>query len=159
QNLPCGSWNLTITKEGFEVATRAVEIGNVPALEFTVVLTPLRQVSSVDVNDTPPPVEQSVSQNYELHPTEVKALPTNPATVADTLPLVPGVVRSSNGELRIDGAGQERSPMVVNQTDITDPATGQFGQTVPVDSIETVNVLTTPFLAQYGRFTQSVVAV
>ena len=49
--------------------------------------------------------------------------------------------------------------MIVNQTDITDPATGKFGQSVPVDSIETVNVLNTPFLAQYGRFTQSVVAV
>ena len=49
--------------------------------------------------------------------------------------------------------------MVVNQSDITDPATGTFGQSVPLDSIETVNVLQTPFLAQYGRFTQSVVAV
>jgi len=49
--------------------------------------------------------------------------------------------------------------MVVNQSDITDPATGKFGESVPVDSIETVNVLQTPFLAQYGRFTQSVVAV
>src|SRR6202008_4626504 len=60
---------------------------------------------------------------------------------------------------RIDGSGQERSAMVVNQTYTTDPATGKFGQTIPVDSIETVNVLSTPFLAQYGRFTQSVVAV
>ena len=48
---------------------------------------------------------------------------------------------------------------MVNQSDVTDPATGKFGQTVPVDSIESVNVLNTPFLAQYGRFTQSVVAV
>jgi hypothetical protein len=28
-----------------------------------------------------------------------------------------------------------------------------------MDAIETFNVLNTPFLAQYGRFTQSVIAV
>src|SRR5579863_768371 len=159
QNLPCGSWNVTAAKEGFETVTRTVEIASAANIEVTLLLTPRRQVTSVDVSGTPPPVEQSVSQNYELRPTEVKTLPTNPATVADTLPLVPGVVRAQNGELRIDGTGQERSAMVVNQTDITDPATGRFGQTIPIDSIETVNVLQTPFLAQYGRFTQSVVAV
>src|SRR6202035_5888606 len=70
-----------------------------------------------------------------------------------------GVVRVHQGEIKIDGSGQERSAMVVNQADITDPATGKFGQSIPVDSIETVNVLQAPFLAQYGRFTQSVVAV
>ena len=159
QRVPCGSWSVTVGKEGFETVTRTVQIANAANTEVTLLLTPRRQITSVDVTGTPPPVEQSVSQNYELHPTEVKTLPTNPATVADTLPLVPGVVRGPTGELKIDGSGQERSAMVVNQTDITDPATGQFGQTIPVDSIETVNVLNTPFLAQYGRFTQSVVAV
>src|SRR3954452_6134288 len=34
-----------------------------------------------------------------------------------------------------------------------------LAKTVPEDSVETVNVLSTPFLAQYGRFTQTVVAV
>ena len=48
---------------------------------------------------------------------------------------------------------------MINQTDVTDPATGKFGQTIPVDSIESVNVLNTPFLAQYGRFTSGVIAV
>jgi hypothetical protein len=115
--------------------------------------------SSLDVTDTPPPVAQSSSQNYELKPAEVKSLPTNPATISDALPLVPGVVRAANGELKIDGSGEQRSSLVVNQSDVTDPATAKFGQTVPLDSIETMNVLSTPFLAQYGRFTQSVVAV
>ena len=51
-----------------------------------------------------------------------------PATFR-TLPLVPGVVRSADGELKIDGTGEQRSALVVNQTDVTDPATGKFGQT------------------------------
>jgi hypothetical protein len=159
KTVPCGSWKITVSKEGFETATRNVEIASGANAEISVILTPKMQVTSIDVTETPPPVEQSASENNELHPAEVQTLPTNPATVNDTLPLVPGVVRARNGELVVDGTGQERSAMVVNQSDITDPATGKFGQSVPVDSIETVNVLSTPFLAQYGRFTQSVVAV
>ena len=159
QKVPCGSWTVRASKEGFEDSAATVQIVGAPFFEISLTLNPQIAHSSVEVTDTPPPVEQTASQNYELHPTEVKTLPMNPATVADTLPLVPGVVRAQNGDLKIDGSGDERSSLVVNQTDVTDPATGRFGQTVPVDSIETVNVLNTPFLAQYGRFTQSVVAV
>ena len=159
QAIPCGAWTLTVSKEGFEAKAQPILIASAANEEVRVVLTPKMQVTSVEVTDTAPRLEQSASVNNELHLEEVKILPTNPATVEDTLPLVPGVVRAQNGELRIDGTGQERSAMVVNSTDITDPATGRFGQTIPIDSIETVNVLQTPFLAQYGRFTQSVVAV
>src|SRR5919197_5908808 len=82
-----------------------------------------------------------------------------PAIVADTLPLIPGVVRSAQGEIKISGRGEHRSALIVNSADVTDPATGQFGMTVPVDSVETINVFKTPYLAQYGRFTAGVVAV
>jgi hypothetical protein len=156
----CGSWNVTVTKEGFEPGIQTVEINGAPNTEVSVVLTPKMQTTTVEVAETAPlVVEQSASSSNKLEPIEVKKLPSNPATVSDALPLEPGVVRAPDGEIRIDGSGQERSSMVVNQTDITDPATGKFGQSVPVDAVETINILTTPFLAQYGRFTQSVVAV
>ena len=159
ENVACGSWTVRASKTGFEDSAVTVQIGSQPSVETTLTLRPQIAHSSVDVTETPPPVEQSSSQNYELRPAEVKTLPTNPATVTEALPLVPGVLRAPNGELIIDGSGEQRSSLVINQSDVTDPATGKFGQTVPIDSIETVNVLTTPFLAQYGRFTQSVVAV
>jgi hypothetical protein len=159
EEVQCGTLNITVTKVDFETSTQTIEIASAAIREVRFILTPRRQSSSIDVVEKIPPVEQSASTSNELTPTEVKQLPTNPATVEDTLPLVPGILRTSRGELKIEGAGVERSSMVVNQTDITDPVTGKFGQTLPVDSIESVNVLNTPFLAQYGRFTQSVVAV
>ena len=139
-DLPCGAWNISIDAEGFAVTSRKVEIASGAVFEVRLVVTPRIHTEKIEVKETAAAVEQSSSQNYELRPAEVKRLPTNPATVNDTLPLVPGVVRDQKGEIRIDGSGQERSAMVVNQADITDPATGKFGQTVPVDSIETVNV-------------------
>lgn len=158
-NVPCGTWTATASKSGFDDSTGTAQIQSATSAEITVVLNPQIVRSSVNVEEKVPPVAQSSSVQTEVHPDEVKTLPTNPATVGETLPLVPGVVRSPQGELIIDGSGEQRSSLVVNQSDQTDPATGQFGQTVPIDSIDTVNVLNTPFLAQYGRFTQSVVAI
>jgi hypothetical protein len=159
KNVPCGTVTVTASKEGFQPAVKVVEMSSGANAEVTLTLNPKMHRDSVDVTEAAPPVEQSSSVTTELHPTEVKTLPNNPATVSDALPLAPGVVRTPDGELKIDGTGEQRSGLVVNQTDVTDPATGKFSQTIPVDSIESVNVLNTPFLAQYGRFTSAVVAV
>jgi hypothetical protein len=157
--LPCGPWTVTASKQGFEMTEKGIQIVNAANLEISLVLTPKMQSTTVDVTETQPPVEQSAAANNEIRPVDVKTLPTNPAAVNDVLPLEPGIVRTHDGQIKIDGAGQERSAMVVNQSDITDPATGKFGESIPVDAIETVNILNAPFLAQYGRFTQSVIAV
>ncbi|MBV9225357.1 MAG: TonB-dependent receptor, partial [Acidobacteriaceae bacterium] len=146
-------------KAGFEESTSTIQIKDGSVAEISLVLTPKMQHSSVEEVEKAPAVEQSASENNELRPSEVKTLPGNPPTVTETLPLVPGIVRGPQGELKIDGNNEERAALVVNQSDVTDPATGKFGPTVPVDSVETVNVLNTPFLAQYGRFTTGVVAV
>jgi hypothetical protein len=159
-DVPCGPWTVRSTKEGFDDAESPAQVVGETVVEVVLILAPQAKHSSIDVSDTvPPPVSQSATQNYELRPAEVKSLPANPASVGDALPLVPGVFRTPDGALKLDGSGEERSSLVVNQSDVTDPATGRFGQTVPLDSIESLNVLSTPFLAQYGRFTQTVVAV
>src|SRR4030095_4606496 len=88
-----------------------------------------------------------------------KDIQNKPATVADTLPLIPGVVRSAQGEIKISGSGEHRSALIVNSADVTAPATGQCVVTVHVDSVETISVFKTPYLAQYGRFTAGVVSV
>ncbi|MES1258127.1 MAG: hypothetical protein ABUS51_06840, partial [Acidobacteriota bacterium] len=89
----------------------------------------------------------------------VRELPGRPATVADALPLVPGVVRQPGGGLVMSAAGEHRSALIVNSADVTDPATGQFGLTVPIDIVESLNVYQTPFLAEFGRFSAGVVSV
>ena len=157
--LPCGTVKVSAAKEGFDPATSAIVITSGARAKITITLTPQAQRSSVEVTATAAAIEQTSSHSTEVRPDEVKILPTNPATVSEILPLVPGIVQSPDGELTIDGSGEHRSALVVNQTDVTDPATGKFGQTIPIDSIESVNVLNTPFLAQYGRFTSGVVAV
>ena len=103
ENVPCGIWTVRATKEGFDESNTLVEIAGQPVVEITLILNPQAKHSTMNVTEDAPRVEQSASANYELHPADVKPLPTNPATVTDTLPLVPGVVRSPDGELKIDG--------------------------------------------------------
>ena len=114
---------------------------------------------SIEVRDKAPDAPAASSPATTVKPGDVKELPSRPATANDALPLLPGIVRTPDGGLRINGAGEQRSAMLVNQADVTDPATGAFGETVPVDSIQVMNVYHTPFLAQYGRFSSGVVAV
>ena len=79
--------------------------------------------------------------------------------MADALPLAPAILRLPNGQLSLSGNAEHRSTLLVNSGTATDPATGQFGASIPIDSVQTMNVLTSPFLAEYGGFTSNVVAV
>jgi hypothetical protein len=49
--------------------------------------------------------------------------------------------------------------MLVNAADVTDPVTGAFGLTVPVDRVESINYYQTSSLAEYGRFSAGLVSV
>ena len=159
--LSADEYELTISKPGFESLSQSVVIDPQRTAEIEFTLTPkLEQADRVEVQASASvEVEQTSSAAMNLNPQEVKSLPNRPATATDTLPLVPGVVRGSDGEIKIEGAGEQRSALVVNSTDVTDPTTGRFGLSVPVDSVESIDVYKTPFLAEYGRFTSGVVSV
>ena len=157
-----GTYEVVVSKEGLETLNQSdvtVTAGAPIEIHFTV-------IPKVNLTDTvnvqagvSAQIEKSASVANELQRGTLKDLPGRPATVKDALPLVPGVVRSPDGEIKISGSGEHRSALIVNSADVTDPATGQFGMTVPVDSVETINVFKTPYLAQFGRFTAGVVSV
>jgi hypothetical protein len=161
-NVAPGTYEVVISKEGLETLNQAdvaVTVGTPVEINFTVV-PKVNLSATVNVQaGAAAPVEKAASVSTELQRAAIKDLPGKPATVKDALPLVPGVVRSPEGEIKISGQGEHRSALIVNSADVTDPATGQFGVTVPVDSVETINVFKTPYLAQYGRFTAGVVSV
>ena len=157
-----GTYEVVVSKEGLETLTESeiAVTGSSPVeIKFTVI-PKVQLTDTVNVQaGSEAAIEKGSSVSTELQRTQVKDIPNKPATVADTLPLVPGVVRSAQGEIKISGSGEHRSALIVNSADVTDPATGQFGVTVPVDSVETISVFKTPYLAQFGRFTAGVVSV
>ncbi len=160
-NVKPGHYELLGTREGFEPAQKAdFEVPDEGPASVNFQMVPsLARKESIQVTDKVAPVEQGGSPSSELPPAVAKQLPGRPPTVSDALPLLPGVVRSPNGGLVLSATGEHRSAMIVNSADVTDPATGQFGLTVPIDSVQKLDVYQTPFLAEYGRFTAAVVSV
>ena len=162
-NLTPGKYEIIVSKEGFETrAQQGVALAAAP-VEVKFTLVPKIALSDkVDISASASAavtLEQTASVATELQAAQIKNLPSKPTSVSDALPLVPGVIRSPQGEIKISGSGENRSAFIVNSADVTDPATGQFGMTVPVDSVQSINVFKTPYLAQYGRFSAGVVSV
>lgn len=160
-DLKSGYYNLAAGKQGYIAVERhdidLVE-GGYSSIELT--LNPaMARKESIEVKETVSPVDAAASSPATVRAQEARELPGRPATVADALPLIPGVVREPGGGIRIAAAAEHRSSLIVNSADVTDPATGQFGLTVPIDSVDVVNVYQTPYLAEYGRFTAGLVSV
>jgi len=158
-DLSPGHYTVAASQEGAAPVQSDIDLQEAP-LSIELTLMPLPRKESIDVHDSASPLEGAASMpTGGMTPQVAKDLPSRPATVAETLPLIPGVARSPGGGLQISGGGEHRSALIVNSADVTDPATGQFGLTVPIDSVQSVNVYQTPFLAEYGRFTGGLVSV
>jgi carboxypeptidase family protein/TonB-dependent receptor-like protein len=159
-----GNYDIAAAKEEFETLTQsdlAVVAGT--QLEVSFVMIPRIKIGEkMEVTasgSVATPLDQGASPSIDLQRQQMKDSAVRATNVADALPLVPGIIRTDQGQLRISGSSENRSAMLVNSADVTDPATGQFGMTVPVDVVNTISVFKTPYLAQYGRFTAGVVSV
>ena len=156
-----GRYTISATRQGLQPARRDfVELSAEGAtrVELTLAAVGVHK-ESVSVEATPDPIEQGASAPQTLAGQTARELPGRPPTVADALPMLPGVVRKPDGGLQISASSEHRAALIVNSADVTDPATGQFGLTVPIDIVDVMNVYQTPFLAEYGKFTAGLVSV
>ncbi len=159
-NLPSGTMEFTVIKGGFiTVQTTATVSGGTTPILLKIILTqsPLLK-QEVTVRATPSnPTEESASAPATLAPEQAKLAPARPATLIDALPLVPGVVRTPDGKLQIGGSDETHSALLVNSVNVSDPGTGDFGMSIPIDTVRTISVSEMPYLAQYGKFTAGVI--
>ncbi|MGE0131748.1 MAG: carboxypeptidase regulatory-like domain-containing protein [Blastocatellales bacterium] len=163
-NAAPGAYEITAAKDDFETLTQSdLKVAAGAPLEVRFIMVPKIKIGEkIEVTAsaaTAAPLEQGASPSTDLQRQQVKDSAVRATNVADTLPLVPGIIRTDQGQLKISGTSENRSALLVNSADVTDPATGQFGMTVPVDVVNTISVFKTPYLAQYGRFTAGVVSV
>jgi Predicted outer membrane protein len=143
-NVGAGQYSLTASKAGFETLEgKRLDLTSAgAAIDLTMTAT-LTRSDTVEVRGTVMEVEENASIPNTLPPKAARELPNRPATVADALPLTPGVIREPGGTLILSSSPENRSALIVNSADVTDPATGQFGLTIPIDSVEVLNVYQT----------------
>jgi hypothetical protein len=159
---PCGQTVVRVSSEGLQDFRKEVDIAGTVPMEVNTVIVPQAFAQTLEVRAESPTLTESSSSmaaTGELKHDDVKYLAYVPSTVTDTLSKLPGLMRAADGEIVIDGAAEHHGVFLLNQADVTDPATGKFGLTVPIDVVETVNVMQNPFSAEYGSFTSGVVAV
>ena len=156
-----GTYSLGIQKKGYLPSESALEVSAASAAQDIDVVLSAAALSKQTVEvkgEASNPITETSSGPTTLTPATAKDTPLRPATLVDALPLIPGIVRGPDGSVRIAGFGEDHSALLVNSVDVTDPATGGFGLSVPIDSVQTVEVSEMPYLAEYGRFTAGVVA-
>src|SRR5437764_3201217 len=157
-SLSPGGYTLRIEKKDFESLTKTDILvkENLPS-ELSVMLSVAQVKESVTVSMPDEALTTSVEAGASaptgnLKREELRRLPLGNARVDEALPLVPGVVRSSTGEISIKGATEQQSALIINGANASDPATGNFRLNLPLDSVEAVQVFQHPYTAEYGQF-------
>ncbi len=72
--------------------------------------------------------------------------------VEDVMPLIPGVLRGKAGEINMNGVRATQSGSQLNSVDVTDPVARTSEMTLPLSVVSSVEVLSSPYDAQYGGF-------
>jgi outer membrane receptor protein involved in Fe transport len=154
--LPPGSYNLKAQASGMTAThTVVVAVGTVSEapleMKVNVVSASTTVTATADALGTAEPAGSN-----SVGGSAVNNVPSLNERFEDLLPLIPGVVRGPNGVINMNGARSSQSGSLVNSADVSDPATGATAINIPIDVVSSVQVFSTPYNPEYGRFTGAV---
>lgn len=160
KSLPAGTYKLTATLAGYEEFTREVRVEAGTLLEVTLALSLKAVREAVTVEGEKPGVQvEQTAPKGEVAQQTLQNAPLISERFQDALPLLPGVVRGSDGLLNIKGARSTQTGWLVNSANVADPVTGEQAINLPIDVIQEVEVLPSPYSAEYGKFAGAVTAI
>ncbi len=148
-----GVYSLRVEKVGFFVFNSSdVRVAETSNLEVTLNHTQ-EYAESVDVVYSPPAIDpQKTSASAALSSQDIINLPfTVGRDIRYALPLLPGVLQDGFGQLHVAGA---RTHQIFDQLDgfnVSDPATGLFNARVSVDALQSAEVQSGRYSAEYGK--------
>jgi hypothetical protein len=155
--MPAGSYTVTASAPGLD-AQQIITLQPNQILQISLQLKPTVAVTSVNVTaadsaTVSPAPTQTITEKT------VRDAPNINERLEALLPLVPGVVRGPDGRINMKGARNTQSGALLNSANVTDPVTGGPGINLPIDVVESVQVVSNPYDPQYGRFTGAVSSV
>ena len=162
-DVPPGDYVISASRPGFTpsestvFAVKSNETAQVLLDTQLVFVMPEVQVRG----ESPSPTDsvQPVSMSDMLSGTVFGSTPLEGDDFQSLLPLLPSIVRDTNGRLRIKGGQPSQSALQVDSASLIDPSTGDFDLELPAQSVESVEVLPNPFAAEYGRFSTSITQI
>jgi hypothetical protein len=158
--LAAGEYKLTANLRGFKTAEHRITV----AIDATVDLDISLEVGRFETTVTVSPDDDRINTTNttvagQLSATKLHNVPLINEKFQDALPLLPGVTRSSDGALNIKGTRPDQSGVLVSSLNVADPVTGDAAIDLPLEAVESVQVFSNPFSAEYGRFTGAVTAI
>ena len=138
---PDGTFEIPAMVRGTTVVVKldAFETVTVPRLDASRVVLPIARASATtEVVASMLPTESPVAPllGNTLTATQIARLPNTRLQARESLPLLPSVIRGSDGLLRLSGARPNDSPMLLDGFDVTDPATGATSITLAFEAVQ-----------------------
>ena len=119
----------------------------------------IKITEKVEVKEQAEPLSTTSSSTPKFDEKQLESLPLTEENFKQALPLTPGVVRMPDGKLNFRGSGEDQSMLQVNDSKMTDPVTGSFSIPVPLDAVQSVQVVKTPYNAENGGFSGALTEV
>lgn len=162
QSLPSGEAHATLSKPGFfRLAEQALTL-EPGANEYAFTLNHETEIhETVEVTSSAERIDpQQMDHRDTLVEHEIINLPV-PSThdLKSSLPAIPGTVTDNSGELHVAGARAGQTEFLLDGFEIGDPATGQLGARVNVDSVRAVEVSSGRYGAQFAHAGAGVLAL
>src|SRR5262245_54823999 len=162
-DVPVGRYVVKCVREGFADTESAPFQVRPAATEQVLVemrLTFVRE--SVDVvvpANSPTESLQPVAVSDLLTGAKMDIQPLSGDDFQSLMTMLPSVVRGPEGRLRIKGGAPTTGALQLSSASLNDPSTGDFDLELPSGAVESVEVLSNPFAAEFGRFSTSVTQV
>jgi hypothetical protein len=152
--VPSGAYTITAEFPGLEV-TQSITVEGGKAAEVALELKPVEVKTSITVTETEPEVK-TAAPTQTISSSTATIAPNKDDRAESVLPLIPGVVRGPDGRMNMKGARASQGGALVNSANITDPATGNPALDLPVDVVQSVQVISNPYNPEYGKLTGAV---
>jgi hypothetical protein len=151
--LAAGRYRLDVTPSDFQPWTSVMELGEKQSITENISLRLNEVNEKIDVSAQSSEVStQSSATASTFEDRQLEALPLAEQKFTAALPLVPGVVRTPDGTLNFNGQAEGQGLLLVDSTENVDPVTGRFSIPIPLESIQSMSVDSTPESASYGGF-------
>ena len=162
-DIPPGRYVVDADREGFANAKTApfeVSPGETEQVLVEMRLTFVREtVEVVAPANSPTESLQPVAVSDVLTGAKMDIQPLAGDDFQSLLTVLPSIVRDPQGRLRIKGGSPTSGALQISSASLNDPSTGDFDLELPSGAVESVEVLSNPFAAEYGRFSTSVTQV
>jgi Carboxypeptidase regulatory-like domain len=158
-NIPPNNYQLTVSADGFEVGRQTLAIRTPVPMTLDITLAVSGASATVSVSGSTDLVENVPTTHTDVDQTLIARMPLrSPGSgLSDVVTLAaPGVVADSNGFFHPLGDHAQSSISLDNQP-ITDQQSKAFSTQVPVNAIQSLEVITGATPAEYGDKTSLVI--